>query len=232
MTGVIYSWLLSLGSVLTVLFLLWIVFGRKGYNAENKEPYSILVYFPQEMLEGKDPMRRSARILLYTYCGIDALASIFPMFLGMLPSGLVPFAVLFIVATILKDAALVSIALAPAYQFKPHLVGFVSFGGFAALSMVLSGVIFGNHVAVNQGLSLTLLVLAAVVGLSEIALMVNPRLAHWTKLNATVDEEGNVDTSRPKPFVLAFTEWLLIFLAAAGSLLSLTGYALLALASL
>jgi len=232
MTALIYSWLFSLLAPLGIVFGVSLFLGFRGYKQQKNERYSVLTMFPQELYDGKDPMRVSARLFLYVYALVDAIAAAYPLFIGTLPQGLIPLGIVYLGFIILRDVTLVAITHVPAYEFKPHLLSFTCFGGFGVMGMVLSCILFANQMAFHQTLAITFMVLSGIVGIAEFALLANPRLGHWTKLNATVDAEGNVDTSRPKPFVLAFTEWLLIFLALAGTLITVLGGALLGLASM
>ena len=55
-------------------------------------------------------------------------------------------------------------------------------------------------------------VLIGVIALAVAIILVNPRLKTWAKLEKVVDEDGASSLKRPKPFVLAFSEWIVIFL--------------------
>ena len=232
MSSAVYGWLIGLGLLLLSTFFFFVFFGLRANKNSGATSYSFLRNFPQELFEGGDYMRRSARILLISYAVIDAFAASAPLLYGKLVEGLIPFAVLLVVAALLKDVALVAMSWIEPYVFKPHLFSFVCFGGFAVIQMALSCILFANHMPLTRPLSITFAVLIGVVGLTEAGFMVNPKLSDWTRLNTTVDEEGNVDASRPKVFVLAFTQWSMMLLSLLGSAISLLGFSLLALAQM
>lgn len=160
------------------------------------------------------PQRLSARVLFYVFCGLDAFACALPLvFLDFHP-GLLSLAVMFLLFGLLKNLALAVMVSVPAYEFKPHLISFTAFGGTAILEAVLGVLFFVNRFDAHAGIALTFAIFLGAIGLAIAIALVNPRLSKWTKLNAVVDQDGNITTSRPRPFPLAFTQWLLILFSA------------------
>ena len=222
--GTILAWLLSLGISTLAVFVLSLVTAlprRKGFN--------LLTDFPQELFERN---LSAGKALFFLYCGLDAFASAFLLFTNVLHPQLFEFSIVYVVLAVLKNVALVALTIVPAYEFKPHFFAFVSFAAMHVLGLALSSILFANLTGVNQGLALTFCILTGALGLASLGFMVNPKLSQWAKLDSKVEEDGSIVTSRPKPFVLAFTQWCLIFGSLLGTILSLVGFALLGLAAL
>ena len=59
---------------------------------------------------------------------------------------------------------------------------------------------------------MTLAIICLVIALIKGLILVNPRLSKWTELQSSVGSDGVVTSSRPRPFILAFSEWLTLFL--------------------
>ena len=51
------------------------------------------------------------------------------------------------------------------------------------------------------------------ISLTVVFILVNPRLKNWAQLEKVVGKDGGSSLKRPKPFVLAFSEWIIIFLS-------------------
>ena len=58
---------------------------------------------------------------------------------------------------------------------------------------------------------IVMMVLGVVSLLFAFLLTMNPKLKHWEQLDRTINDNGEAVLMRPKYFVLAYTEWLLIF---------------------
>ena len=203
--------------VFTLVFSLML--GRKAYAEEERSRYSFLIHFPYELYGGHTPQRHVARVLIYVFCGFDALACALPLiFLDFHPS-LLSLAIMVFVFGILKNIALSIMVSVPAYEFKPHLITFTAFGGAEVLQCVLGVLFFINRFTVSEGVALTFAIVVGAVGLSAAIALANPRLSKWTKLDAVIDEDGAITTSRPRPFPLAFTQWILILLSGLMTLL-------------
>ena len=221
MKAQLLSWLLATMAPTIVFFGLMMLFGFR-----RRRGYSLLTQFPFEMIEGGD---WTARILFYLYAVCEALCGGYMLFTNDLHPQLLPFSILYMVLMVLKAIAFAAMVSVPAYEFKPHIFSFTFFGALNVLSIALSTILLANLIGANQPLALAFAILVGLVGLGSLALLVNPRLAHWTELKSTVESDGTVTTSRPRPFVLAFTEWLMILFSLAGTLLALLGFALIGL---
>jgi hypothetical protein len=67
-------------------------------------------------------------------------------------------------------------------------------------------------------------ILEAMLGFATLLIMLNPRLRNWANMNAKTEEDGTVVIVRPRFFILAFSEWLVIFINLAAQTLLLIAY--------
>lgn len=218
METMIYAWALSLGIPLVLFFAFSLIFGKRA-----KPGFSMLTEFPFEMFEAKASI---GKVCLYGACAFDALAAMFPLVSNELHPQLLAFEIIFLVTMILKDVALAAIVSIPAYEFKTHIFAFTSFGAMQVLSCAMAVILFANLMGGNGPLGIAFAIILALIGVASAGFLVNPRLAHWTDLQSKVEDDGTITTSRPKPFVLAFTEWMLLFFSFAAGISALVGFAI------
>ena len=199
------------------IFLLYFLLGsgQFEYNLKDdrKRMYSILTDFPYEMM----PKNRKnyALIFLAGYFLLSLLTNV-SMFINF-----------YDYAPTITGLLIISAFLSLAYAFfnlrihkltasleKSHLGRFFVMGLALILLTSINGIIFIN---LSRGRKLETLVFVLsiimfVIALAVAIILVNPRLKTWAKLEKVVDEDGASSLKRPKPFVLAFSEWIVIFL--------------------
>ena len=121
----------------------------------------------------------------------------------------------------LSAAAIVSVSIVPAYMFRSHLISTVVF--FVAQIMVdvtASIILLNVYSTIHEPVSLLILAIVFVVlAVAKASILLNPKLSRWTELSAYMDETGAITTKRPRPFPLAFSQWLCLFLSIATSVL-------------
>ena len=226
------AWLLALAVPYVLLIAAVMTLGRSSYRARTQQNYDFLTLFPFEFVEGNDGRARTVSILFPCLGGIDALTSGYLLFTLPSGQGVPPFLMVFFLLSILKNIAFALLFFIPAYRFKPHIFIFVAFAGLSLLSLVMECIVFSNRTEGVVGVPWVFLGLIGVLGLAEFALLLNPKLTQWTQLSATMQEDGAVVTSRPRPFPLAFTEWALIAINGIAGLLGLIGSSLISILSL
>ncbi len=199
------------------IFLLYFLLGSGQFQAtlkdDRKRMLSILTDFPYEMM----PKNRKnyALIFLAGYFLLSLLTNV-SMFINF-----------YDYAPTITGLLIISAFLALAYAFfnlrihkltasleKSHLGRFFVMGLTLILLTSINGIIFIN---LSRGRKLETLVFVLsiimfVIALAVAIILVNPRLKTWAKLEKVVDEDGASSLKRPKPFVLAFSEWIVIFL--------------------
>lgn len=199
------------------IFLLYFLLGSGQFEYslkdDRKRMYSILTDFPYEMM----PKNRKnyALIFLAGYFLLSLLTNV-SMFINF-----------YDYAPTITGLLIISAFLALSYDFfnlrihkltasleKSHLGRFFVMGLALILLTSINGIIFIN---LGRGRKLETLVFVLsiimfVIALAVAIILVNPRLKTWAKLEKVVDEDGASSLKRPKPFVLAFSEWIVIFL--------------------
>ena len=208
-----------------ILFLL-LFFGLKDYKAANKRNYSMLTMFPFELWSNGTRSSRANRFLVYSYALAEAMVGAFFLITIQYHYSLLPMGIVLLVIEVIRLCALVGVCLIPAYSFKPHLLSFTLLASLSVLSCAVSVVSFLNLRAFNETLPIVFAVLLGILGGAEIALLFNPRLTRWTDLKSTMEKDGSVTVERPRPFPLAFTEWLFLGLSFLASVIGLIGFAL------
>jgi hypothetical protein len=207
-------------SIFLVLFALPLIglalllsFGLAGQK-HDKEPYSLLSYFPYELYkDSRGSFYPYARFgegvlllgelalpayLISQYASYGSATLSFVVALAVF-SGCASLATLFLTIVSLQDA-------------KGHLLLAIS----AALLDVLVASMEGYFLfmlAPSLANSTLAYVLAGTMWALALVILLpyfNPKLGDWAKMDKVVGEDGSVAYKRPKPFVLAFSEWLTI----------------------
>ena len=197
-------------------------FGAIAYRKKSGRGYSFLTLFPFELSDGKDALSRVSRVLVFVCACATALSSTillwdpsFQPFLGLssLLAGL----------GLLKAASFVFLFLLPAYRLKPHMLANTLYFAFVTLSCAVEGIFFLSLRGVHEAASLAFMGCEFALALSAVLISLNPKMGSWAKMKTVENEDGTMGLERPKPFVLAFSEWLLILFDLLGSLLFVIG---------
>ncbi len=213
---------ITLAALLLCSLLSMLLFGVFGFRKENKRGYSFLSDFPFELNEGRHPLSRVSAWSVFFLAAFLALSSSTLLWNRDFAPYL-PFAIVLAVLGALKAVSFVLLYRVPAYRFKFHILIDVFYFCFAALSCAFMGIFFLNMRAANSPLALGLMGVEVFLAVCLCLLALNPKLANWTQMSSTASEDGSVHLSRPKPFVLAFSEWIAIFLDCLSSSLFLLG---------
>lgn len=211
---------LSLGAI--------IGFGLIGYKGNNKKAFSFLSYFPFELNEGHDLWSRLSSYSVFLLAGALALAST-----GMLwNENFRPFlsvAIFMAIFGILKAVALIFVFRVPAYHFKFHCVVSVAYFSLVALTSCFAGIFFLNMSKVFESGAIAMMVIEFVCAFLLACIAINPKLSKWTELESVGNEDGSVEIRRPRPFVLALSEWCAIFVDLLATLTFVVGILLITL---
>ena len=199
------------------IFLLYFLLGSGQFEYslkdDRKRMYSILTDFPYEMM----PKNRKnyALIFLAGYFLLSLLTNV-SMFINFYDYAPTITGLLIISAFLSLSYAFFNLRIhkLTASLEKSHLGRFFVMGLALILLTSINGIIFIN---LSRGRKLETLVfilsiIMFVIALAVAIILVNPRLKTWAKLEKVVDEDGASSLKRPKPFVLAFSEWIVIFL--------------------
>jgi hypothetical protein len=212
---------LALSFALSLLFPL---FGKRNGHRE----YAFLSYFPYELFEtSREPFFLTGRIFEGLYLAAILLSTDCLFLPGYEDLSFSIMVVIFYVAAVLGTLAL---TLVSASFPKQHLALFF----LTAAAMGLKDAVAGYYlVAIYkytlEGYALALAIVLFVIALAYALLLLNPKLKDWAKMKAVANPDGTVSYVRPRPFVLAASEWLFVFLDFGATLITLIAFYLVAL---
>jgi len=121
--------------------------------------------------------------------------------------------------SVLSSAAFLFLTIVPLPQVRLHLGLYFLHGAFAITSASMEGFLLlaiGKNMPEKQTALSVFAALLFAVSFAIMLLWVNPKLLSFAKMDKEVGPDGNIILKRPKPFVLAFSEWLTVFLQVFG----------------
>ena len=209
-----------------IAFLLYIISTEELFLRAHKKWINFLCDFPYEAYEKrKDPLGLTFLVAFFL-SELLPNVTMFVAFHDASPS-LIGLMILSSVLTIVLGYLILRIHTLTASLEKAHLGRFYALGlGLILLSSV-NGIVLIN---LSKGTDVENLILGLSIGLFVVALstffiLINPRLKDWARLVKVVDEDGLSSLKRPVPFILALSEWVVIFLSVISwLLLSLGNY--------
>lgn len=215
---------ITLSCVLALSLALVLVLGGMGYRRQNKRGFSFLCEFPFELVEGGDSFSKASSFFAIVLSASSALCCTCSLWnASFLPY--LALSILLAVFGLLRAVGMVLLYRIPAYQFKFHSLLTVLYFCFSALIACLEAIVFLNMRTVELIPSVAFMALEFLFGVLLCLLAINPKLAHWTELESSGTKDGGVEIHRPKPFVLAASEWAAMLLDVCSSLVFLLGIA-------
>ena len=212
-----------------VLFAAFIFFGLWNYRKEQGRKYDFLTEFPYEMLGKKTAISRFVSSLLGAYLISLVLLCVFQISLFYQSSTLLPFIIVGGFLTLAYGIVTMFLSTLSASNEKAHLNLFVINAGFLVVNASMNGIFLW---AASRGLTMeiaskilgTICFFAAV---AAVLVMMNPKLKDWPLLENVAEPDGTVSFRRPRPFILAWSEWILLFVSLMVSVFAGIGNALL-----
>lgn len=198
---------LSLTIASTFLFFCYFVISRSNYYERFSTKYDVRNMFPFELnYKGKfkDNLIGNLFLILYAACSLANYVSF-----DTTRSGLMIFVM---VAGILANGMLVVANFVSLNSLRAHICTAVFLFITAFLnpsSIAIAG--YNIYKSFNVGLGLATLIVGLVFAVFAFILIMNPNLTHWAEAKKVPQEDGTIKYVRPKFFVLAFSEWLLMF---------------------
>lgn len=205
------------------------LFAFFGWYSQKKiahESYSFRNYFPFELF------KNLPYPYLVTLRALEGLA----LLSGMLPAAYA--LTLFAKGGSSETTYLVAVALAsflPAISFlfltiidvsfpKQHLFLFFVFGAGELLKKGMLGFyLVSAYKNWNDSSILAMAIILFVAMVPDLVMLVNPALKRWDRLVKTAEKDGTVSYSRPKRFVLAYSEWMGLLVSSLGDIVALVG---------
>lgn len=197
--------------VVEALFLVgFVVFSRINYKNRFKESYDLRNHFPYELnFEGRYGENLFGNICA-TIMGVCSVL-FYVFFEPNFGDGYYLFTR---IAGILYSISISFMIFVPMKMLKTHLlytVIVIVFSFLSSFSIALNAM--NTFTRTHYNLLLIPLIFSVVICLFVMALIINPRINKWAKLEEVIEKDGTKTYKRPKWFVLAFTEWCLIFLS-------------------
>lgn len=197
-----------------LVFFVYLLLSWGGLTTSKPEKLSFLTGFPYEAYERKK--NSVGFYALIVFLASEALLNI-SMFVNYSDTSadIIGLLVLSATLTVTMFFLIIRIHTLTASRERIHLTRFYLMGlGLLLLSSV-NGIIFLNlsKGTKNETAVFVTSIMQFVVALSSVFILINPRLKNWAQLEKVVDEDGGSSLKRPRPFVLAFSEWSIIFLS-------------------
>lgn len=209
-------------AVYVFLFFASHIMMRIAYHARMKKSYDYLSEFPFEGYHIRSAYGRYSVMVLIAYAISMALAFCFPL----LCKDVLPFVagrdVIMSVMGGVSALAMVLLALLDFTSMRKHLLTFVGFSILFMVTGVVTGFAFLDYRDMFQELAWGFAIPCfALAGLGALVLL-NPKLSSWGKLKKVGEGEAAIYV-RPRPFMLPFSEWILMTSAFALGVLVMSG---------
>ena len=205
--------------IAAVSFTIFMVFSMLNYKKRYNVTYNLRNMFPYEFnyeTTFKDNLIGNI-FLVATSVGLVLFYVSF--FQSMNNFGL---PIITMVAGIVASVMMPFVSFVPIKMIKMHLFVDVVFFIMTFLSIASFGLIMLNEYQVfAQTKSLAMAIVNFVFALGVFLILMNPKLTHWGDLEEVENSDGTKYYKRPKFFVLAFSEWLIMFFMIASTVLGL-----------
>ena len=205
--------------IAAVSFTIFMVFSMLNYKKRYNVTYNLRNMFPYEFnyeTTFKDNLIGNI-FLVATSVG---LVLFYVSFFQSIGSYGLP--IITMVAGIVASVMMPFISFVPIKMIRMHLFVDVLFFIMTFLTSASFGLIMLNEYQVfMQAKSLVMAIVNFVFALGVFAILMNPKLTHWGDLEEVENSDGTKYYKRPKYFVLAFSEWLIMFFMIASTILGL-----------
>lgn len=216
--------MILLASIGLLSFLAAFFLGRKGYGQAEDRKYDILVDFPFEMVNARHPFSFAGKILFLAFHLCFPFA---PMAIALSSyTGLTGMSIFLMALLLLLSLSHAGLLLVSPSKTKGHVsLALSSFllGGFCSF---FYGLLFFQFRLEKPELSYAISIILWVLSGLFLLLALNPKLPSWAKMKVVEDING-AHLEKPRPFILAFSEWLSLFLDLAFFIVSFIGLFLL-----
>ncbi|MBQ4255279.1 MAG: hypothetical protein II721_04705 [Bacilli bacterium] len=175
----------------------------------KKPRYDFLTDFPFEFYDGINQTSILSRFGFLVY----QLAFIVIAFSGFsitaIP-GLNAYIIFLLALFFIKGTSFVFLLFVPASNEKIHMVFALSSFILEAICSFVIGLVYFQFTSDSYAIfGWVFSVISWVLTAVNLSLVLNPRLANWTKMNVVEDMDG-AHLEKPRPFILAFSEWIVI----------------------
>lgn len=197
---------------------------NQGYNAMVRRRFDYLSEFP---FEGYQTRHFDSHLAIGFFIAMTlmmAASSYLPSLASATVKGFIGSrpALIGVMGT-LFPLSLIGLLFVGADKMKAHLGIFIGANGLFAIYAVSCGFLFLDMRQFNDTLGLTFAIIFFVLAVLGGMVMLNPKLASWGKLKK-IGEGPNALYVRPRPFLLPFSEWIIIGLGVLTTILFSAGF--------
>lgn len=214
--------------VLLFAFLGILIFGFSNYQETFKTKFSILNMFPYELsYHNQGMMIVFYRFFLYLYAAFSIAPALLMISKYYHFPGYVSYLIMIGILFVISAISFLTLHIIQAKYVRLHTLVATAYFAVSALAAGAVSIILLNLYISNNRVDFKFLligILEAMLGFATLLIMLNPRLRNWANMNAKTEEDGTVVIVRPRFFILAFSEWLVIFINLATQMLLLIAY--------
>ncbi len=205
--------------IAVVSFTIFMVFSMLNYKRRYNVKYNLRNMFPYEFNYETTFKENLIGNIFLVATSVGLVLFYISFFQSMNNFGL---PIVTLVAGILGSVLMPFIAFTPIKMIRMHLAVDVTFFLMTFLTFASYGLIMVSEYQVfMQTKSLVMAIVNFVFALGIFLILMNPKLTHWGDLEEVDNSDGTKYYKRPKYFVLAFSEWLIMFFMIASVILGL-----------
>jgi hypothetical protein len=205
--------LITILTGLVLFFALFYLFGSIHYKEANQHRFNPVSYFPYEQFEGEnDVFLTFARIFAGAFLVAHGLASVLLLSAEEPNAVTKSFSVIVAILGGMEMVLLFFLLLLPAKYARAHIFVVVFYFCVSVLYGVFGGTLLFDQAAYDATLAHTLGIILMVLGFVVLALLINPRFTTWARLHAENTSDGSKIVFRPRFFILAASEWLVLLI--------------------
>jgi hypothetical protein len=197
----------SLGIAVAVFFFIFgILAAYILYQKKQQRKYSFLNEFPYELYQGIDQKYIS---IFYIIQMVQALGFIVFGFYSFTDNKNY-YGIILLTSWTLTALLMAALSFVKLRSMRGHITIVAFLFTLTLVNAIFLGIYFYKTIYLDVPLAFPIIsfVLAAVV----LGLMINPLLKRWPYMDKIEQQDGQIIILRPKFFVLAYTEWLLILI--------------------
>jgi len=207
------AFLIAILTGLVLFFALFYLFGSLHYQEANQHRFNPVSYFPYEQFEGdNDVFLTFARIFAGAFLVAQGLAAVLLLSAEEPNAAMKSFSIIVAIFGGMEMVLLFFLLLLPARYARAHIFVVVFYFCVSVLYGVLGGTLLYGQAVYDAVLAHTLWIILMVLGFIVLALLINPRFTNWAKLHAENTSDGSKIVFRPRFFILAASEWLVLLI--------------------
>ncbi|MFA5421212.1 MAG: hypothetical protein WC344_00250 [Bacilli bacterium] len=220
-------WIASI-VILSTSFLGMLIFGLSNYRETFKAKFSVLNMFPYELsYHNQGKLILFYRFFLYLYVAFSLTPALLMVGKYVNFSGYLSYLVMIGFIFVINAVIFLTMHIIQAKFVRLHSIVATAYFAFSVLEAgAVSIILFNLYFSIFQAdiSFLVFAILEAVLGFAILLVMINPNLRNWAQMKSEPGADGTGTLVRPKFFILAFSEWLVIFINFGVQILLLLAY--------